>query len=250
MQDQIPVENAASSDRKLAILGFHKVGEPSAGGWETWYYVPESDFADTLSCLRENDWEVIDLAALLRGIADPASLPPRAALLTFDDGYLSVLEVALPVLLQFGFPAVIFVPTDCVGMGSHSFDANSREPDEPLCGWDELRELERHGVAVQSHGVTHRALSALGFADQEKEIVRSKAVIETELNRPVEMFSYPYGDNGANPAQVAETLRRAGYKAACLYDGFLATLPITDPYNLSRLYIGRGSDVRAELGDA
>lgn len=238
-----------SSERKLAILGFHKVGEPSPSGWETWYYIPEAEFAGYLNYLRENNWQVIDLATLLRALREPNCLPQRSVLLTFDDGYRSTLEVALPLLLQFGYPAVVFVPTDHVGMGSHSFDANSHEPDEPLCNWDELRELERCGVSVQSHGATHRALSELTLAEQEAEMVRSKAALEAELRKLVEMFSYPYGDNGANPQEVGNALERAGYKAACLYDGFLASLPITDPNSLSRLFIGRGSDLQAELGD-
>jgi peptidoglycan/xylan/chitin deacetylase (PgdA/CDA1 family) len=246
MKDDCSV-TGESSERKLAILSLHKVGDPSPGGWETWYYVPEPEFAAHLTYLRDNNWHVIDMATLLRALTEPSCLPARAALLTFDDGYRSTLDVALPLLLQFGYPAVVFVPTACVGMGSHSFDTNSREPDEPLCTWDELRELQRCGVSVQSHGATHRAFSTLTLAEQEEEMVRSKAVLEFELNKPVEMFCYPYGDGGTNPQQVGRMLKRSGYKAACLYDGLLAQLPITDPNRLSRLFIGRGSDLHTEL---
>ena len=35
--------------RQLAILGFHKIGEPAAGGWETWFYIPEATFVEHLS---------------------------------------------------------------------------------------------------------------------------------------------------------------------------------------------------------
>ena len=101
--------------RNLAILGYHKIGEPPPGGWPTWFYVPEEIFVGHLSYLREHGWQVIDLLALLRGITAPETLPERAALLTFDDGYRSMLTVALPWLLRFGYPAVLFVPTDYIG---------------------------------------------------------------------------------------------------------------------------------------
>jgi peptidoglycan/xylan/chitin deacetylase (PgdA/CDA1 family) len=235
-------------ERRLAILSFHKVGTHSAGGWDTWYYVPASDFAGYLHYLRENSWQVIDLPTFLQGLTAPDRLPAQAALMTFDDGYRSTLDVALPLLLRFGYPALVFVPTDCVGAGSHSFDANSREPDEPLCDWDELRELERCGVSVQSHGATHRAFSELNSAEQEEEMRRSKAMLEAKLQKRIEVFCFPYGDNGKNLGGVRRALKRTGYRAACLYDGLLNRLPVTDAYRLSRLAIGRGTDLRAELG--
>lgn len=42
-------------------------------------------------------------------------LPPRAAALTFDDGYLSNRTLALPVLQRLGLPATVFVVTGMLG---------------------------------------------------------------------------------------------------------------------------------------
>jgi peptidoglycan/xylan/chitin deacetylase (PgdA/CDA1 family) len=235
------------TERRLAILSFRKVGPPSPGSWDTWYYIPASDFAGYLQHLHENDWQVIDLPTLLQDPAAPNRLPERAALLTFGDGYHSTLNVALPLLLWFGYPALVFVPTDCVGAGSHSFDVNCRAPDVPLCDWDELGELERCGVSIQCHGATHRVFSALTLTEQEEELLRSKTVLEAKLEKRVEVFCFPYGDNGTNPEGVGRILKRVGYKAACLYDGLINRLPISDPYSLSRLTIGCGTDLQAEL---
>src|SRR5215204_221729 len=109
----------------LVILAYHKIGPPAPGGWETWYYVPEQTFADQLDCLRELGWSVIDVAAFLAGLDDPASLPPRAALITFDDGYRNVHDHALPRMRERGCPGVVFVPTQFIG-GMNGFDADSR----------------------------------------------------------------------------------------------------------------------------
>jgi peptidoglycan/xylan/chitin deacetylase (PgdA/CDA1 family) len=231
----------------LAILAFHKVGDPSPGGWETWYCNTALEFSGYLSYLREHGWRVIDAATLVLGLSDPAALGPRAALLTFDDGYRSVLEVAAPVLRQFGYPAVVFVPAAHVGRGSHSFDADSGEPDEPLCDWGELAELERYGVSVQSHGLTHRGFSRLDAGQRDDELRRSKEILESRLRKPVELFAFPYGDGGEDPAEVGHALERAGYKAACLYDGLVNPFPPPDPYRLSRLTLGRWGDPRTEL---
>jgi peptidoglycan/xylan/chitin deacetylase (PgdA/CDA1 family) len=241
----------------LPILGFHKIGEPPPGGWETWFYIPEATFVEQLRYLQEDGWQVIDLATFLRGFAAPNSLPERAALLTFDDGYRSMRTVALPWLLRFGYPAVLFVPTDFIG-GRNTFDA--AEPEEALCDWDDLVELERQGVSVQSHGASHRPLSDLTPAEQEEELRRSKTTLEAGLAKRVEVFSYPYGDDGVSSypygddgasshvlRTLRETLKRVGYRAACLYGGGPAHLPAADPYRLTRLAVGPDTDLQAEL---
>lgn len=54
--------------------------------------------------------------------------------------------------------------------------------------------------SVQSHGASHRPFSKLDPAEQEEELIRSQAVLEAGLGKPAQVFAYPYGDWGANPA--------------------------------------------------
>ncbi len=232
-------------NKNLAILGYHKIGEPPPGGWQSWFYIPEDVFAGHLGYLRDHGWRVIDLPTLFSGIAAPESLPERAAVLTFDDGYRSMRTVALHWLLRFGYPAVLFVPTDYIG-GFNGFDAG-HEPEEAICDWDDLRELERLGVSIQSHGASHRSFSKLSLPEQEEELARSKSALEANLEGPVEMFAYPYGDNGTEPRATGRALKRAGYRAACLYRGGPNRLPTAHPYRLTRLAMGPDTDLRVAL---
>jgi peptidoglycan/xylan/chitin deacetylase (PgdA/CDA1 family) len=232
----------------LAILGFHKIGGPPAGGWDTWFYVSEATFSAFLSQLRDNAWHVIDLQTFLVGLAAPASLPKRSVLLTFDDGYQSMRQVALPWLLRFGYPGLLFVPTDYIGK-CNEFDA-AIEPQEAMCDWDDLRKLERHGVSVQSHGASHRRFSELASAELEEELRRSKATLEAGLGKPVEVIAYPFGDGGVNQQAVEKALERTGYRAACLYGGGPNRLPVANPYRLSRLAIGPDTNLQAVLAPA
>ena len=68
-----------------------------------------------------------------------------------------------------------------------------------ICDWDDLRELERLGVSIQSHGASHRPFSKLSLPEQEEELTRSKTALEANLEKPVEVFAYPYGDGGTEP---------------------------------------------------
>jgi peptidoglycan/xylan/chitin deacetylase (PgdA/CDA1 family) len=230
--------------RELAILAYHKVGEPPPGGWRSWFYVPEDEFASHLEYLRDSEWEVVGAKTFLRGLDEPEVLPEKAALLTFDDGYRSMATVAAPILAGFAFPSVLFVPTDFIG-GTNAFE-DGAEPVEAICGWDHLRSLGFFGVSVHSHGVSHRAFSKMGDSERDEELVRSKAVLEEGLGKPVEIFAYPYGDSGPEGASLA--VERAGYRAACLYKGGVERVPGHDPFRLSRLAVGSGTDVRKKLG--
>src|SRR5437879_195913 len=216
--------NSQLNGRRLAILGFHKIGEPPPGGWASWFYVPETVFASQLRYLHENGWQLIDIGRFLKGLLDPESLPSRGALVTFDDGYRSNVQVAVPWLQRFGYPSVMFVPTQFIG-GHNAFD-DGYEPREAICNWDDLRELERLGCSIQSRSVSLKSLSWLNPEELERELVESKAVLETGLGKSVEIFAYPYGDEGADAKLTIEALQRAGYLAACLYGGGPNLVPV------------------------
>jgi len=237
--------DAQPGEQVLAILGFHKIGGPPPGCVDTWFYVSEAMFSGLLSRLQDNAWHVIDLQTFLVGLAAPASLPRRSALLTFDDGYRSTRQVALPWLRRFGYPGVLFVPTDFIGK-CNEFDAGV-EPQEAICDWDDLRELDRHGVSVQSHGASHRRFSELTPAELEEELRRSKATLEAGLGKAVEAIAYPFGDGGVDPQAVDRALERAGYRAACLYGGGPNRLPVANSYRLARLPVGPDTDLHAVL---
>jgi peptidoglycan/xylan/chitin deacetylase (PgdA/CDA1 family) len=64
------------------------------------------------------DYEIVDLDQVLSG-----RLPRRALLLTFDDGFRSVADVAVPILERLGLPSVFFVSAAYLEPGSLPLDA-------------------------------------------------------------------------------------------------------------------------------
>jgi len=228
----------------VSILGYHRVGPPPPGSWETWFSVPEETFVEQLRLLTGDGWEVVDQASVVRGLEHPETLPPRAVLITFDDGYRSFSGAALACLERLGYPAVLFVPTDHVGR-SNAWEADGGEPDEALCDWDELARLQQVGVSVQSHGATHRGFSTLPLAERVAELERSKTALESRLGTAVDLFAYPYGDPG--PDSLAEAFRRAGYRAAFLYDGGPSAVPPPDRYRITRIAMGPDTDLGGQL---
>ncbi|MEJ7892336.1 MAG: polysaccharide deacetylase family protein [Solirubrobacteraceae bacterium] len=230
---------------RLAVLGYHKIGPPAPGGWETWFYVSAPVFAEQLATVRDCGWDFIGADALRASVRGDGALPARAALVTFDDGYRSALEHALPVLREHACPAVLFVPTAYVA-GTNTFDPD--EPVEPICDWPALNALAQAGVAVQSHGVSHRTFSSLTSGERREELARSKAVLEEQVRRPVDLFAFPYGDDADGSGDVGEALREAGYAAAFGYGGDPQQVPVADRFRIQRVAMGPDTDLRSLLG--
>lgn len=233
-------------DKQLAVLAYHKIGGPPADGWDTWHYIPEAIFVEQMKLVHNSDWSVIDLTTVLAGLDKPEIMPDRGLLLTFDDGYQMIRTVAFPILQQFGFPAVCFVPTDHIGR-LNTFDEGI-EPIEPMCNLEDLRKLDRNGMEIQSHGVTHYWLSLLDHESLKREFVQSKQVLEEGLGKPIEVFAFPYGDSGRCADAVDSALRQAGYRAAFLFgESNTNKLPLRNPFRIDRLAVYRDTDLQVAL---
>lgn len=77
----------------LAILGYDKIGE-APKPWYWWHYISKDVFAEQLRCLADGGWQLLDRAALIDSLDCIERLPPRAALLAFDDADQSFREHA------------------------------------------------------------------------------------------------------------------------------------------------------------
>lgn len=56
----------------------------------------------------------VSMDDLLGFVSQGKHLPPRAVVVTFDDGYADNLEVAVPILNDLGIPAMFYITVDCI----------------------------------------------------------------------------------------------------------------------------------------
>src|SRR4029077_6375240 len=99
--------------------------------------------------------------------------------------------------------------------------------------WNEIRELERAGVRIESHGISHKPLAELEIDEAAREIAISKLKLEEGLGRPVRVFSYVKGSEADYKPVHPSLVRQAGYDIAfTAVSG--ANSPQTDPLQLRR----------------
>lgn len=144
---------------------------------------------------------------------------PRTLAVTFDDAYLSVLELGKPILDRLGLVGTVFVPTDYPQRDEpmawpgidHWLEGPHRDELRAM-SWEQLGGLAEGGWEIGSHTCSHPHLTEIDEAALEHELEGSKRECERRLGRPCHTIAYPYGDYDA---RVAAAAGRAGYEAAC-----------------------------------
>jgi peptidoglycan/xylan/chitin deacetylase (PgdA/CDA1 family) len=189
------------SDRPL-LLAYHAVGS-----WSPTLAISEPALRIQLSLLRQRGYVGLTAAEAERRRQE-GTLPARAVVVTFDDGFCSVLR-AKPILEELGFPATVFAVTSFVDSGE-PLRWPGLEPSERSLGWSDLELLREAGWEVGSHTVTHPLLPDLDDAELERELEDSRATIQKRLGS-CETLSYPYGRADERTSAAAA---RAGYLAA------------------------------------
>ena len=126
--DSIP---KAPDSLRVPILVYHNVQPASDGGRvrSAELTMRPEVFAAQMQYLKDNKIPVVSLGALVDALHGKGTLPPRAVVITFDDGRVNQYVNALPVLRKHGFTATFFPFT-------HAMDRNAR-----YFTWAQLREM-------------------------------------------------------------------------------------------------------------
>lgn len=163
-------------------------------------------FAEQMQYLKDHRIPVVSFGDLVDALEGKKTLPPRAVVLTFDDGRLNQYQRAVPVLKKHGFTATFFPFT-------HAMDRNPR-----YFSWAQLRELQTAGHLIGSHTSLHVRVDRMKDAKQmHDEVTASRTLLGEKLGEPAtRYFSYPFG---ALAAAGDSAVRAAGYRAARAYTG-------------------------------
>lgn len=225
---------------KIPILMYHEIVDenPSQFLLETVqrsYLVRRESFEEQMAYLSGSGYtslgfnEVMDS---LKGKGRPAGKP---AVITFDDGFLNNYNYALPILRKYNLTATFFISTGLVGRPG-------------MLSWDQIREMKRAGMSIESHAVTHALLSTLTPEGLEYELKESRSIIEREVGSPVNFLSYPNGDYSR---QVMMSLKKHGYLGACS-SKFGTNGKATDEFAMKRIKIANSygiGDFKGVLGE-
>lgn len=198
------------------VLCYHAV----SNRWDAPMAVKVTAFAQQISALAKRGYRGVTFTEIARGRGDA-----RTVAVTFDDGYRSVYDHALPILEEYGFPATVFVPTQLMRDGGpllwpgidHWADQPTRDELEAMTA-AQLRLLIAKGWEIGSHTLTHPKLPELEDDELRHQLVESKKQCAELTEAPCTSLAFPYG---AVDHRVIGAAEDAGYKAAALLSSVL-----------------------------
>ena len=208
--------------KDIPIITYHKVSDAKEFGLTT---VSPEKFDHQLKILKELGYNSITFKDIDQG----STLPPKPIIITFDDGYESVYDKALPIMLKYSFKAVVYVITDFIGR-YNTWEAVSFQQKYRHLSLKQLKDLKDSGFEIGSHGKTHRFLPLLSSEKLKIEVEASKKYLEDQTGESVISFCYPYGRDSE---KVRKSVRMARYKFATHNISLLNRLNI-DPLSLTR----------------
>ena len=204
-----------------AVITYHSI-DPSGSAIS----ISEADFRRHVRWMATSSVRVVSLNELLTLPADADAIA-----LTFDDAFRNFGEIALDLLSEQAFPSTLFVVTRNVGgTNSWELDAASSFPVLPLLDWRGIADAKEAGVALGSHGRTHRALTGLAPDELEAEVSGSLEDFQRELGVSPPAFCYPYGE-----VTTRERDAVAGSYRLAVTAELRAVVPGDDRYTIPRL---------------
>jgi peptidoglycan/xylan/chitin deacetylase (PgdA/CDA1 family) len=184
----------------------------------------------------------IDLETFLEAGSDRRALPERPVLLTFDDGYRSVFDLARPILRRYGIRAAVFVCSgpirrqrlfwfDAVARAlgadavtallaqqndawreaaeTHDTPASEAPHLAPMTD-EQVRQLADEGFGIGVHTASHAPLAQAPADVQRCELDSCRADVENWTGRRVDAVAYPFGvpraDYTSETVAIAEGL--------------------------------------------
>src|SRR6266566_809098 len=215
---------------RLPILMYHYVRIPPSTRVDRLGYrlsVSPAVFQSQMDWRITNGYHPDNFNQVCAYFAGTSPLPSRPVVITLDDGYQDLYATALPILQTHHFTAVAYIVSGFINQQGYATS-------------DEVVQLDRAGIEIGSHTVSHPDLSRVSFASATFQVVESKRVLEDMLGHPVLDFAYPSGRYDAETIQAVE---KAGYDTAVTTSGYPAMHTLQNRYTWSRVRVTGGEQL-------
>jgi peptidoglycan/xylan/chitin deacetylase (PgdA/CDA1 family) len=189
--------------------------------------VTPSRFAEQMAWLERHGLRGVSIGTLVDAMR--AGQHGGMVGITFDDGYVNVLEAALPELQRRGFGATAYIISGRLG-GTNDWDEG---PAWPLMSAEQVGKLAAAGIEIGSHSATHVRLAGATPEQLAAEVGASRSALAEVTRAEIRGFAYPCG---SMDAAARRAVRDAGYDYACAVEARAADIGLMA---LPRIYVGQ-----------
>lgn len=195
--------------KHIPILVYHQIeAAPPKGQPFRSLYVSPKAFARQMALLDFLGYRGLSMSALVPYLLGEKS--GKVVGLTFDDGYLNNLTLALPVLQRLGFSSTCYAVSALAGK-TNSWDADIGIGQTQLMSNAEMAQWVAGGQEIGSHTKSHVDLTAVALDVATSEINSGTLELTAALQTPIKNFCYPFGRY--RPEHI-EVVAAGGYATA------------------------------------
>lgn len=209
--------SAGNNERFLPIVMYHHVTEkPKRAGK---YVIKAQELRSDLEYIEKKGYTTVCVQDLLDFTSGKKELPEKIIMLTFDDGFESVMELAEPMLKEKKMRAVLSV----VGSITETYSENhDRNVNYAYLGWDDLSELQKRGVfEIQNHTYDMHNLNKSGRKGMARksgespidyenaltqDLTRMQKLLESRSGIEATAVAYPYGSYSNHTLEIVKKL--------------------------------------------
>jgi peptidoglycan/xylan/chitin deacetylase (PgdA/CDA1 family) len=133
----------------------------------------------------------------------------RYTIVTFDDAFKSIINNGVPVLEKAKTPFTLFIPAGQLGKNPGWLkNTGHRDECDAVSSIEELLRIPSEIATFGSHTINHSDLSQITHEEALTEIRDSKIILESNLKKEINYFSFPYG---RYTFKIVECCNEAGY---------------------------------------
>ena len=196
--------------QKIKVLLYHRILSNGNSEDSTNIGVSKETFRRQIDMLDRWGYTAITFDDYRLFLEGELNLPKKPIIITFDDAYSDIHEVAMSILREYGMKAVVFVVGD-LSIRESVWD-ESIGPVHTLLTESQILELHEEGFEIGSHTLSHPKLPNIDSERVWEELTKSRIALEILLNSPVRSFAYPYG---LTSKTVKQMVYDSGYTVAC-----------------------------------
>ncbi|MDY0148870.1 MAG: carbohydrate-binding protein [Kiritimatiellia bacterium] len=175
------------------------------GGW-----ISTANFSRDMSYLKTHGVHAVGIVEIYNRIVNGIPLPPNPVFITFDDGFVTYLQHAVPILRANDFQSVNAIVTRKTG-GTSDW-AVPEWPLMSLMTWAQIKDCQRQGMWMGSHTQTHADFDL--EPNKAYEITGSRDDLLGQLKVHPRYFCYPWGMGGREHRPIIDQVGAAGYTLA------------------------------------
>ena len=189
----------------LVVLCYHRIISGKILNWGrslnpqeselAYYTIGTDEFSSQLTYLKQNNVRFVTPQEAQDYLTGKQSFPGKLALVTLDDGDLSIYKNAYPLLQKMKIPFLLFLIAGQTGLKWEGFN---------MCSWDQIKKMQNSGfctVGLHTYNLHYldsqtkqpvflSADKKNAFDDDTKKGI---ACLKKHLGTDAAFFAYPYG---------------------------------------------------------